>query len=106
MTYTGRVAEGIEYGLGPIATIRILRNELLSSDGFIYVSEDDNGNLLIDGKRVSRIDYICDNTDKDGCLEKGYPEKVKVIISNPKRLGEYKSYPVFSVDVEFEAYEE
>ena len=107
MTYTGYVTEGLHAGLGAVAPIEISRNSIMSSDTYVYISEDESGNILINRNAVDHIEMIHSNynkyTDRDGFLVKEYPDKVKITVSNPRKTGESNFYPIFKVDVEIEA---
>lgn len=107
MRYTGRVADGLRWGLGAVAPIEIGRSSIISSEIWVYISESQSGDLMINRKVTDSLEMIHENSnkyeDRDGYFIKEYPDKVKITVSNPRKVGEYNFYPIFEVEIEIEA---
>jgi hypothetical protein len=106
------VQSGLRAGIGAQAPFRILPNAILSSEKYLYVSENDNGKIIVrdwtmknqEEYNGSPISFVHENVNKyrdyDGYLEKDYPDKVKIIISNiTKVVAEDSFYPVFTATI-------
>ena len=112
-TCTGRTSDGLRWGLGNRAPIHITKNQLLSSDTYLYIYEDNNKIMVSDYTMKGAVEYTGDPVsyiqsnsncyrDYDGYLEKDFNDIVNISVSDIKKLGN-DYYPIFECTINIEA---